>query len=241
MHLLALCHERVTGQGVGVLPADQHADSAEACFADPQTSAVTVRPRELLVERRHELSVMVEDRAVVPDEDVRVPEASDAHAAEFVEAQRDEDPRPARDGADAAQFGSGAVHGVRRQAAEPVVVVNRSRQRRPDGKGGHVGLREGNKLGAVPGRLLDETAGLLDRLLEIQEYRRHVSRRHLVRGIARHAAPSLGHTERRNRARTSRNRSGCSSIMKCPAPSKTTSCEPGIIACSRRLRPTGSW
>ena len=74
------------------------------------------------------------------------------------------------------------------------MVVNGRGQRGPHRERGNVRLREGDELGAVTGRLVDEALRLGHGLLEIEEDRRGVRRGHAVRRIRDgHQAPAFGH------------------------------------------------
>src|SRR2546427_2262461 len=193
VNLLALGHQGEAGERVGVLAADQDADATQPRLAHTQTGAVAIGPRELLPERRHELAVVIEHAAVVADEHVGVPEAPDALLRPLVESEGDEDAGPARRRGDALELRPRAAHGVGGESPEPAVVVDGRGQRRPDRKRGNIRLREGDELGAVTGGLVDEALRLGHGLLEIEEDRRDVCRRHATRGIRRgHHAPAFG-------------------------------------------------
>src|SRR3972149_1121365 len=88
MTLLALRHQRVTRQRVGIFAADQRPQSADSGIAHLEPCAIAVGPDELLVERRHELAMVVQYRAVIADQQVGVPETADAGIASFVDADR---------------------------------------------------------------------------------------------------------------------------------------------------------
>src|SRR5207249_10174600 len=108
------------------------ADAAQGRLAHAQACAVAVGPRELLPERGHELPVMVQDRAVLADEDVAVPEAADAVGRALVEAERHDHAVAARGAGDALQLAAGAAKRACGQALEPLVVVERRRDGGPE-------------------------------------------------------------------------------------------------------------
>ena len=87
VHLLALGHQGVAGQRVGILAAYQHSDTAYTGIADPQSSSIARSPDELFVEGRDDLAVVAQDAPVVPYQRVGVPDAADARVGAFVESQ----------------------------------------------------------------------------------------------------------------------------------------------------------
>ena len=194
MDLLALRHQREARERVGVLAADQHAEATQARVAHAQTGAVAVGPRELLPERGHELAVVVEDRAVLADQHVAVPETADAVRGALVEAERHDDAGAARGVGDALQLRPRAADAAGREALEPLVIVDRRDHRRPERERRNVRLGERDQRRTLACGLGDEAARLGHGLLRIEEDRRHVRCRGLEgRILGRHHVPAFFH------------------------------------------------
>src|SRR6516162_8873274 len=83
MHLLAFRHERESGQRISILSTNQHSDAADVACYDSQPTRVSISPYQLLVKHGYQLAVQIEDGAVGPDVDVRIPQAADARLRSF--------------------------------------------------------------------------------------------------------------------------------------------------------------
>ncbi len=115
MHLFALRHQRIARERVRVLATDQHAQAPDLGRHHSQAPRVAIRPNELLVERRNQLAMMVEDRAVGADQHIRVPEAADAGLGPFRDPDRNDHAVRTRRHADFGQLRSIEAHGLRRE------------------------------------------------------------------------------------------------------------------------------
>lgn len=92
VQLLSLSHQAVSCEWVSVLTAEQRPYLATPLRLDHvQARAIAVGPDELLVERRHKLTLMVQDFALVGDEDSGVPDAAETGMRTLVEANVGED------------------------------------------------------------------------------------------------------------------------------------------------------
>jgi hypothetical protein len=159
--LLALAHQRVAGQRVGVLAADQRADAADARVGHAQACTIAGRPDELLVERGHELAVLHEQLPLVADEQVRVPDAAHTGRAAFAHADGDEDAAAPRLGGDALHLGAIGVDAVFHHRSEQVMVVDRRPQRSPYRKRRDERLRKRYQRRTMRGRLADQRQRLV--------------------------------------------------------------------------------
>ena len=142
MDLLALRDQRIARERIGVLAADQHPELADLGVADREACAVAVRPDQLLVERRNQLAVMVEDRAIRADQQVRVPQAADRSRRALADADRDEDAVLAGGVAKLLHLRARHLDRVGGEPLEIFMVLDRRLHRRPDRKARHERFRE---------------------------------------------------------------------------------------------------
>ena len=175
VHLLALGHQGVARQRVGVLAADQRADPPDLGRGDAQSARVAVGPDELFVERRHELAVVVENAAVGADQQVRIPQAADAGVRAFADADRDMDAMLARRRGKPRHLLAVATHGLHGEGAEEIVILDRRAQRRPYRKAGHETLRERDQRRALGGGLADERYAFSTVRGAIEKHRRDMA------------------------------------------------------------------
>jgi len=123
-------------------PADQHAQPADLRVADLQASTVAVRPDQLLVERRHQLAMMIENCAVGADQQVCVPQAADGRPRALGDADRYEHGVLARGIAKLLDLRARHLDRIGSEAPEVFMIPDRRLHRGPDRKPGHERLRE---------------------------------------------------------------------------------------------------
>ena len=151
MHLFALRDQRVARERVGILAADQHADLADVRVADAQAFTVAIGPDQLLVKRRHQLAVMVDERAVGIDQQVGVPQAADRNRRALADADRNDDGIVSRGSAERGHLGPGHLDRICREALEEFVTLDGRLHRRPHRETGHEGFGKGDQAGRRPG------------------------------------------------------------------------------------------
>src|SRR6185369_13814805 len=92
--LLALRDQRIARQRIGILSADEHPYAPDRSIDHPQTTGIARRPHQLLIKCRNELAVVIEDRTIVADQQVRVPDAAHTCNGAFGKADRYNDIMP---------------------------------------------------------------------------------------------------------------------------------------------------
>jgi hypothetical protein len=190
VHLLPLGQQGEAGQGVGVLPADKHAQPAEFGGHHPHRRAVTPGPGQLFRPRRDELPVQGDQPAAAVEEEVRVPHGPHAHGSLLRHPDGEEDPVAPGDLAQLGGPGAGHLHGVVEQAPEEAVLVQGGVEHGPEREAGHERLPEGHQVGPLGRRLGHQAVHPLDGGIPVQEHRRRLDRRRPENGIrvCRHAA-----------------------------------------------------
>ena len=161
-----------------MLPADQAAEPPERGVEDVERRTVPLAPHDALRMGRDELAVAAEDLALVGDEEEGVVDRPGRElGVPLVDSDHDvRAGRPRR-----------AAEGVRRRARDLDRIPLEPRERPfragvvpaggavdPAGIAGDPGLGEGDELGAVSGRLLDQLDALLDGRVPVEEDRRRL-------------------------------------------------------------------
>jgi hypothetical protein len=179
VQLLALRHQAVARQRVGVLPAHQCADTADRRVNHTQAAAVAVAPGQLLPEGGHQFAVAIQDAAVVADEQVGIPDAADADFGGLVDADRHHHTVLASGSAHPVDGRMVDGHGALGHAHEELVVLDRCAHAGPDRESADVGFRKGHDLGAMGRRFGDQRASLVDGGVKIEVDGRHMAGRRL--------------------------------------------------------------
>ena len=118
---------------IRVLATNQRANPPNPVRCDDtQSSCISVRPRQFLIERRHQLPLMVDNFSLVADQHSRIPKTAEAHRRPLIEPNV----RPyivlrARL-LQRTDLGSIDVQTLRGEAVEERVVVNGSGQCGPE-------------------------------------------------------------------------------------------------------------
>jgi hypothetical protein len=169
--LLALGHQGVSREWVGVLAADQHSDAADAAVDDGQAATVTICPHQLFIESRNEFAVMVEDRAVRADQDVGVPQAADRGCGSLSDAEGNEHVMALGGHADFCNLWPIDAECLCGHGHEEIMRQDWCLKGRPDGEARHERLGKGHQRGASLGCFRDQITRLVDRFTGIQEHR----------------------------------------------------------------------
>jgi len=123
VQLLALRHETVPRQRVGILAADQRAQLAPLGVDDPQAVPVAGRPRQLLEEGGRELAMQIQHAAVRPHRRVGVEQRAGAVVRPFREAHADVRLGVAGSGLDGPEAGPVRMDGLRGHPVEERMVL----------------------------------------------------------------------------------------------------------------------
>lgn len=92
MHLLPLRHQTPPRKRIRILPTKQRPNLPTPLrLHHLQSGTISIRPDQFLVEGRHEFPLVVQEDALVGDEDGGVPEAAKGGGGALVEADVRED------------------------------------------------------------------------------------------------------------------------------------------------------
>ncbi len=176
VNLLALGHQAVAGERIGVFAANQHANPADRRLDDAQTCPVSARPHQLLIIGRNQLAMVIEQRSIFADQHVRIPDAANARFRPLVEPQRDAYFVPACSIPQPRDLRPCDLDGAGGELLEQLVGQDRRRDRRPDRKRRHERLREDDQPRSGLCGLRDQRACLVDRSLGVEKHRSDVGR-----------------------------------------------------------------
>lgn len=171
VELLALSNQRIAGQSVRVLAADESADTAYLGVMNIQGRAVAEGPNELLAPGGEQLAVVTNQVTLAVEQQVGVPHGAESVIALFADTDGEEDLILAGNTGDAIESGAGNGYSVLEQALIEGMLIHGRHKQAPEGEGGDEGLRENNDIGAVFLSFLCLCRHLLDGSVTIQEYR----------------------------------------------------------------------
>lgn len=171
VELLALSNQRIAGQSVRVLAADESADAAYLGVVNIQSGAVAEGPDELLAPGGQQLAVMTDQVPLTVEQQIGVPHGAEGVVALFADTDGEEDLILAGNTGDAIESGAGNGYSVLEQALIEGMLIHGRHKQAPEGEGGDEGLRENNDIGAVFLSFLCLCRHLLDGSVTIQEYR----------------------------------------------------------------------
>src|SRR5260221_7780146 len=137
MDLLALRHERITRERIGVLATDQHTEPPDLGLYDAQPAAVAIRPDQLLEVSWDQVAVVIDDVAAGTDEEIGIPETADAGVGSFGDAERYHDAVSPGGHPDFCNFGAVEPQRLRGESLEEVVRQDRRLQASPNRKSGN--------------------------------------------------------------------------------------------------------
>ena len=201
----ALGDQREHRERVGILAADQPAHRAELAGEGAEGVAVAAHVHQPLADRRHDLLVLADERAVRADIDLRVEHGAGGLRQLLAHADHHVGVGVARGRAQRLGLRARDLDRILEQLErEPVgeragrgVVVVPDRMRRDEA------FRKADHARAVCPRLADQPAGLFGRALAVEKHRSGLHRRHFHLRIAvthcRSRADAIGLEKRRHR------------------------------------------